>query len=134
VLDDLIGFSDFLPTLADIIGTKLPDGVTTDGRSFWPRVLDQPGNPRDWVYTYYFPRPYAEHPDRHPEVRFVQDHRFKLYGDGRLYDLTQDILEKEPILAGEGGPEAVAARRKLELPLASFPEHGELLPKRTYQR
>ena len=134
VVDDLVSLSDFLPTLADIIGAKLPSNLEIDGRSFWPRILGQPGDPREWIFTYFIRRPYSDDPVRRAEVRFAQDRRFKLYGDGRFYDLTKDIREKDPIPAGEGGPDATAARRTLELALSSFPVHGELLPKRMQHR
>jgi arylsulfatase A len=125
VLDDLIDFSDYLPTLADIIGAKAP--AETDGRSFWPRIQGKPGNPRDWSFTWYFPRPYAEkldHPYRHPEVRFARDKRYKLYGDGRFFDLASDPEEARP-LEHEG-----AAYRKLADALKQMPAHSDRIAAR----
>ena len=124
VLEDLIDFADFLPTLADAIGVDAPAG---DGRSFWPRIRGQAGNPRDWLFTWYFPRPYAEEFDdayRHPEVRFARDARFKLYGDGRFFDVASDPEEEQP-LAREG-----AAYRKLEAALEKMPAHNAHVPRR----
>jgi arylsulfatase A len=119
VLEDLIDMSDFLPTLAEAIGAKPPAGI--DGRSFWPRVQGKPGDPRDWLFTWYFPRPYAEEFDdayRHPEVRFARDARYKLYGDGRFFDLASDPEERKPLEAE--GP----AYRKLETALTQMPAHS----------
>jgi len=28
---------------------------------------------------------------------FVRNHRFKLYGDGRFYDISNDVEEKQPL-------------------------------------
>ena len=38
VIDDLIDFTDFLPTLADAAGLTIPADVTVDGSSFWDRL------------------------------------------------------------------------------------------------
>ena len=43
--NDLVDFSDFLPTIADITNAKLPK-VKLDGRSFWPQCKGKQGNPR----------------------------------------------------------------------------------------
>lgn len=133
VLDDLVDFTDFLPTLADIARVEPPEGVVLDGRSFWPQLKGEKGDPREWSYCYYFPRPYAEKFDNayaHKAVRFTRDKRFKLYGDGRLYDLSQDIEEKAPIAAGEQTPEAAAARGKLQQALDSLPARAARIPQR----
>lgn len=126
VLDDLIDFTDFLPTLAEAIGAKLPAGRTFDGRSFLPQLKGDRGNPREWLYTYYFPRPYAEKydtPYAHPEIRFARDQRYKLYGDGRLFDLRRDPEEKQAV-SGD-----TAARAKLQKALDSMPAHGLAIPR-----
>jgi arylsulfatase A len=131
VTDDLIHFADFLPTLTDAIGARLPDDLAIDGRSFWPQLLGQRGNPRDSHFTYYFPRPYAEEfktPYQHPEIRYARDQRYKLYGDGRLFDLAADPTEKSPL----DGFRAV--RRKLEAVLDSMPAHGRRIPEEQWQR
>lgn len=136
-VDDLVDFSDFLPTLAGIIGEELPDSVQTDGYNFWPVVTGEGSSPREWVHTYYYPRPYAErldHPFRHLEIRFTQDQRYKLYGDGRFYDLSDDIMEESPLALEDLSEEASAARKKLQSGLDAFPEHGEMLPATAYNR
>lgn len=55
VTDDLVDFSDFMPTLAEIGEAKLPD-VTLDGRSFWPQCQGKKGNPREWIFQYFYPK------------------------------------------------------------------------------
>ena len=91
VCDDLVDFSDFLPTLVEFAGAEPEPGAVLDGRSFLPQLQGEPGTPREWLYCYYNPRPGKAD---WPEVRYVQDARFKLYGDGRLYDLVDDPLEE----------------------------------------
>jgi len=48
--DDLIDFSDFLPTLCNMAQAPLP-ADKIHGRSFLPQLLGQPGNPREWVHV-----------------------------------------------------------------------------------
>lgn len=137
VLDDLIDFSDFLPTLADAVGVPLPPELETDGVSFWPRILGQPGTPRAWHFTYYYPRPYTRRFDadyNHPEVRFVRDQRYKLYADGRFFDVAIDPDESRAIPHGQGDPTAEAARQKLGSAMEQFPQHGQALPRETWDR
>jgi len=136
-VDDLTDFSDFLPTFADIAGKQLPDEVKTDGRSFWPHLRGEEVEARPWHFTYYFPRPFAEEftdPYHHPEIRFARDERYKLYGDGRLYDLVADPDEKHPMRVGDGGVAARAAGRKLQLALDQMPEHGEKIKREQWER
>ncbi|MCP5120360.1 MAG: sulfatase-like hydrolase/transferase, partial [bacterium] len=55
VSEDLIDFTDFLPTALDVAGAAAPAGL--DGRSFLPQLKGERGNPREWIYTYYNSRP-----------------------------------------------------------------------------
>ena len=55
VSNDLVEFSDFVPTIAAATGaTPLSP---TDGRSFFPQLRGEPGNPRETIFVYYWPRP-----------------------------------------------------------------------------
>ena len=51
VVDDLIDFSDFLPTFAEVTGATIPARWSLDGRSFAWRLLGQDGEPRRWCYA-----------------------------------------------------------------------------------
>ena len=83
--DDLIDFSDFLPTLASLAGADLPQDVTIDGRSFAPQLHGGAGDPREWVFTEWSGK------------AWVRDQRWKLYRQGSLYDLQHDPDEKHPL-------------------------------------
>lgn len=128
-IDDLIDFADFLPTLADAAGLQLPNRRRLDGRSFRPQLLGAPGNPREWHYTYYFPRPFADAfdtPYTNPEVRYARGKRYKLYAGGELFDLHDDPREERPLAAGRA--DAREIRGKLEAALEAMPEHGARIP------
>lgn len=96
VHDDLIDFTDFLPTLVEVGEADLPD-VELDGRSFATRLWGGPGRPRSWVYTEWEGK------------RWVRDKNWKLYGDGRLFRMTEFSEEGSPVGPGE----ADAARVRL---------------------
>jgi len=53
-------------------------------------------------------------------ARYAFTSRWKLYEDGRLYDVTADPLEKSPLAAEDLPAEALAARGKLQGLLASI--------------
>ena len=93
VCDDLIDLSDFLPTLAEVMGAEPPGGL--DGRSFLPQLQGREGDPRDVIAIYSNPRPPGT--DRNPRVCFARDRRYKLYDDGRLFDTVLDPGEESPL-------------------------------------
>jgi arylsulfatase A-like enzyme len=115
VTDDLVDFSDFLPTFADAAGVDAPKN---DGVSFLGRLTEDTSNGREWVHIYSNPRPYQA---SQPRAHFVRDHRWKLHRDGRLFDMTTDIFEQSPILPGEGSIEAMIARLRLGRVFRQFP-------------
>ncbi len=105
--DDLIDFTDFLPTLLDAAGASLPESM--DGRSFLSPVLGNPGRGRDWIFCHYDPR-WGEWTRK----RFVRDKRWKLYGDGTFFDLETDLLELQPLPIEAMNQEAEDARLRLQ--------------------
>lgn len=122
VRDDLIDFSDFLPTLAEAAKAKLPTDREIDGRSFLPQLRGETGNPRDWVFCHY--DPVWGSFDR-VKTRFARDRQFKLYLDGRMYDTQADPLESTPLA---DGPEFAGPRQKLQSALDSMPPWKPLKP------
>ena len=93
VNNDLIDFTDFLPTLAGIANTTVPPSYgTIDGVSFYPRLRGLAGTPRDWIFCHY-------HPEQHPPSplkRWIQDTTYKLYDStGYFYNTVLDPYEKK---------------------------------------
>ncbi len=109
VLDDLVDTTDFLPSIAEATGATPPQDLPQDGRSFLPALRGGQGNPREWVFSHYDPD-WGDF----EKSRFARNQRWKLYDDGRLYDVAADVLEERPITPGAGGPEAEAARQLLQ--------------------
>ncbi len=114
VSDDLVDSTDFLPTLLEAAGHPIRESKNRhfDGQSFYPRLLGQQGSPREWVFCHFDPRPGWDK-DRFRLLRFARDKRFKLYDNGRLFDIANDVLEQQPILTDKDTPPTQAARKRL---------------------
>jgi arylsulfatase A len=116
VCSDLVDTTDFLPTLLDAAGMKAPSNMKFDGRSFFPQLRGEKGQPREWVYSWYSPR---RGPD--PAAReFAFDRRFKLYRTGQFFDLTTDAAERKPLMVASLAGEAAAGAKKLQAALDQF--------------
>jgi arylsulfatase A len=87
--DDLVDFSDILPTFIEIAGARLPGGVQLDGTSFADRLLGKGKGHRKWAY--------AEGKGKF----FAKTRDWKLYSDGRIFHTEADPFEKSPVAAGE---------------------------------
>lgn len=123
--DDLIDFSDFLPTFAELSDASLPAGRIIDGRSFAAQLRGEPGNPREVLTIYSNPRPPGS--ERNPRVRFARDKRFKLYDDGRFYDCLADPEELNPFDLAELDPARSEILRMLQAALDAMPAEPTLL-------
>jgi len=118
VSNDLVEFTDFVPTIAAATGA--PPLSPTDGKSFLAQLHGKRGKPRDTIFVYYWPRPEKGEP-----LRFVRNQRWKLYGDGRLINVQNDVLEKNPV----HGSELNAVRQMLQAAMDRMPAQGQRLLK-----
>jgi arylsulfatase A len=84
----LIDLTDFHPTLADIAGLNLEESL--HGHSFAPQLFGIAGEPRTHVTIYMRNK-------KEGITWAVRDHRYKLYHDGRFFDLSIDHLEEHPV-------------------------------------
>jgi len=113
VSQDLVDFSDFLPTLCAAAGASIPETLSLDGQSFLPQLRGEEGHPREWIYCYYS-RGGAK------GEQWARNQRYKLYPSGELYDISQDRLEKTPLV--ELSPVAQQARTTLQEVLDQYKE------------
>ncbi|HVX27818.1 MAG TPA: sulfatase-like hydrolase/transferase [Parafilimonas sp.] len=97
--NDLIAFTDFLPTFADIAGIERPTNYgALDGVSFAPRLKNGAGTPREWIFYHY-----DHHPGINPFKRWAQTNTYKLYDTcstsavRKFYNIEKDINEKNPL-------------------------------------
>lgn len=121
VNQDLIDFSDFFPTFAELAGADLPKGVTIDGQSFLPQVKGQTGKPREWAYVELNGKWYA------------RDAHYKLNSDGQLFDLTDAPFVEKPVPSDTTDARAIESRKRLQAVLdklnpAAGKQEGNKLP------
>lgn len=113
VNDDLIDSCDFLATICEATGVPIQSMGKTDGRSFLPQLTGKKGQPREWIYTWYDPRPGHDKERWTKTNRYVFDKRWKLYEDGKLYDWAADPRETTQV-------DDAGARRRLQAVLDRY--------------
>ena len=92
VCDDLVDCTDFIPTMIEVARMALPHHAVCDGRSFLPQLVGDASSPRDWIYQWHNPLPGWGKVGYKLE-EWAQDKQFKLYADGRFYNVEEDDLE-----------------------------------------
>jgi len=105
VLKDLVGFSDFHATFAELAGAKLPEGVTLDSQSLAPQLRGEKGSPREWVYIQLGANWY------------VREQDFKLTKNGELFDMSEAPFVQKPVPPDTASDDAKSARPRLQAAL-----------------
>lgn len=128
--DALTDFTDMFPTFTELAGARIPDKVFLDGRSIANLLLGKTrDSSRDWIMAMGFgaakladgrvvgTKEYAD--------RAVRDKRHKLWiqnsKPAKLFDLLADPGETNNLI-GSTDPNVLAARKKLEAVVRSFPK------------
>jgi arylsulfatase A-like enzyme len=116
VREELVDFTDILPTFLDMAGCKAPANVVLDGRSFASLVEGKAESyvPRPWIFS------------QLGEVRVIRDRQYKLWSTGKFYDLKADPLEQSD-LSGSTVTEHREAMTRLKAALDAQPA-GKTLP------
>ena len=87
---EILDLSDFLPTFCEMSGASVPGGI--DGRSLLATLKGGKKKHRDWIHIWY-----SRNGINRQAKQFVRNQRYKLYGDGRFFDVKKDVLEKSPL-------------------------------------
>lgn len=88
---ELLGIQDLFATLVDLTGQEVP----SDGISLLPLLRDQPHRKRESLLIYYNPV-HSKNVNQYRNV-YSQNQQYKVYRDGRIFDLNQDPQEENPI-------------------------------------
>jgi arylsulfatase A len=116
-VDDLVDFSDILPTFVDLAGASLPAEHKLDGVSFANRLRGQGASPRAFAYCEeaVLPKPGGVEPDGTSSgLKWVRTQDWKLYNDGRLFHMAEDSLEQYPFAAAQDDSTRAAIRLQLQ--------------------
>jgi arylsulfatase A len=106
---DLIDFSDFFATFAELAGAKLPEGVKLDSHSFAAQIKGEKGAPRDWLYVELNGKSY------------VRNAKYKLTNKGELFDLSEAPFKEIAIASDTTDSAAMGARKQLQAILDQLP-------------
>ena len=88
VSDELLTTMDLLPTFAELAGAEVPQDRVIDGHSIASVLKGEPGAKSRRDYFFYYGK---------KNLRAVRGKRFKLFANGELYDLVNDISESTDV-------------------------------------
>ena len=119
VSQNFISFVDFFPTLAQVAGAKLPQGVTIDGEPFTPMLYGKTSGTwlRDWIFVML------------RREWYDRETGWKLNQSGQLFDMKHAPYAEPLIPADTKDSEALAARQRLQTVLDQLnPAAGKVDP------
>jgi len=111
VCRDLVDFTDVYPTLAELAGVEIGKDGPQDGQSFLPQILGLETSPRTHALCHY--QPYWRFGGKYAGA-FVRTDRFKLYADGRFYDIANDLDEAKNLAESFSGEQAITTHQQLK--------------------
>ncbi len=112
VVKDMVEFSDFYATIAELAGAKMPENLTFDSRSFAQQLKGKAGDPRNWVFI------------QLQDEWYVRSRGWKLNQKGELFDMKEAPFKEIPVEADSKDPGAVAARKELQAVLDDLKPAG----------
>jgi len=118
VMDDLIDFTDFYPTLASVAGIDINTlSDLRDGTSFHPLLKNQIRDSKEYIFSVFL---------HNPLNAYIRDKEYKYYPDGRLYNIIKDPRELQPYYSLNDTKESVEARKRLTKELRRLLTETEL--------
>lgn len=106
-LDDLIDFSDFFATFAELAGVK--GQFENDGISFASRLKGEGKNSREFVFCHYW----KSGRDPRGARDAIHNGKYKIYNNGDFFDLEKDPDEKKALKITEMNEGQLKARAEL---------------------
>lgn len=92
ICEDMVDFTDFMPTFAEAMNISIPRDWDTDGQSILPQIKGRKGKAREWVFCHY--DSFFDGGPQKNAKEFFRTVRYKLYSDGKFYDTVNDPQEK----------------------------------------
>lgn len=129
-IEHLVDLTDFLPTFADIMGAKIPEGWTVDGSSLYPEICGNGDVAKDMVLVHFNPLwPTTPSPKA---SRYAMDDRYAYFWDGRIYDYREDPRFLSPVMYDDAGEDLKAAvaplKKRVEDTSAAYSYGTEFYP------
>ncbi|MBQ9893008.1 MAG: sulfatase-like hydrolase/transferase [Bacteroidales bacterium] len=94
--EHLADLTDILPTIADIVGVKIPEDWELDGVSLYPEICGGEPNPKPLVLVHFNPLwPTTPSPKA---SRYAMDDEYACFWDGRIYNYREDPEFTSPLM------------------------------------
>ncbi len=113
VNNNLVDFSDFYPTFAEMANLSVPQDHLLDGTSFYKQLINKPAAVRDWIFCDYNGSDMGFY-----HRRYAQDKTWKLYETGEFYNILSDPDEKSPLADANLSKDEVTVKNKFKLIIA----------------
>ncbi len=111
--DELVDFTDVIPTCVELAGGTMPEGDTFDGHSFAPLIQGKPFEGREWIFSQWY------------GCRWLRTEQWLIDGRGRFYDCGDNRNEWVPgaykDVTESKDERVIAVRKKLERILETMP-------------
>jgi len=115
--DLLVSVADVMPTLADIMGFKIPDDYEVHGKSLWPYLTSDATVHREWIYAY------------RGEKQLIRGDKVMRDGNEKWWDVAKtpdDLISFQQIKDWETvSPEHRAQRDRLKSILPKYDVHAK---------
>jgi arylsulfatase A-like enzyme len=122
---DLVDFTDFFPTFAELAEAELPKTAKIDGKSFVPSLRGQedPFLKRNWIFAQF------------GNQRMIRDWNYLYYSDERLYGISFDPKQRADLLKVKHNDKiAPSAHTRLSTILNRFPKKDAAAPFSEYEK
>lgn len=114
VNDDLVDFTDFLPTFCEISGFTINEESTFNGHSLLAQLHGDDNHRREFIYCWYqIPSFMKKNFPGIVDMSFVRNQRYKLYRDGSFYDVDNDQMETHSLRPNECDQELIRMRDRM---------------------
>ena len=120
VSERLVDLTDFMPTMADAMGVRIPEAWNADGISLYPELCGEQPLEREFTLMHFNPLwPTTPSPKA---SRCAYNAHYKYYWDGRFYDIKNDPLEQIPVDVTTCSPDTQALHAKLKAKVDQMPD------------
>lgn len=125
--NNLVDFTDFLPSFANIANISIPDYGPLDGVSFAEQLKGHNTTARQWIFNYYRPYPKRK---QSQSFRWAQTATYKLYDTStskkqrEFYNIQIDPEELNPLTNEKLTNEEKAIKQQLQHVINNYIEQG----------
>lgn len=96
-IDQMVAHVDFFPTILDICGVPLPQGINFDGKSFLPLLMEDDAKMQERYIKGQFHRDIYNEKNQIFQNSFIRSEKYKLVNGNELFRIDKDPYEENNI-------------------------------------